>query len=62
MLLFGYLDLFLLSEEKQQEIIEKTRLIFREAVELFEYIKNNKEYWNELKLDKPVVIKALPIA
>lgn len=31
-------------------------------VELFEYIKNNKEYWNRLKLCKPVIIKALPIA
>lgn len=44
LLLFSYLNLFLLSKEKQQEIIEKTGLTFRKVVELFEYKKNNEKY------------------
>lgn len=42
--------------------MEKTGLIFREVVELFEYRKNNERYWNGPKLHKQVVTKALPIA
>ena len=41
--------------------MEKTGLIFREAVELFEYGKNNEGYWDGPKLHKQVVTKALPI-
>ena len=62
LLLFGCLNLFSLSKEKQQEMMEKTGLTFREAVELFEYGKNNKRYWDSSKLHKQVVTKALPIA
>ena len=43
-------------------MIEKTGLTFRQAVELFEYGKNNEGYWNGPKLHKQVVTKALSIA
>ena len=59
---FGRLNLFSLSEKKQQEVIQKTGLIFRKVVELFEYEKNNEGYWDSPKLHKKVVTKALPIA
>ena len=62
LLLFGRLNLFLLSEEKQQEVIEKTGLTFKDVVELFKYGKNNEKYWNSPKLHKQVVTKALSIA
>ena len=41
--------------------MEKTELIFREAVKLFEYRKINKRYWDGPKLHKQVVTKALLI-
>ena len=59
---FGRLNLFSLSDEKQQEVMEKTGLTFKEAAELFEYGKNNEGYWDGPKLHKQVVNKALPIA
>ena len=62
LLLFGRLNLFSLSEEKYQEVMEKNGLTFRQAVEFFEYGKNNEEYWDSLKFHKQVVTKALPIA
>ena len=43
-------------------MIKKIGLIFREAVELFEYGKNNEKYWDGPKLHKQVVTKALLIA
>ena len=39
--------------------MKKTRLIFRQAVELFEYGKNNKKYWYGPKFYKQLVTKAL---
>ena len=62
LLLFGRLKFFLLFEEKQQKVIEKTGLTFREVVKLFEYGKNKEAYWDESKLHKQVVIKAYSIA
>lgn len=62
LLLFDRLNFLLLSEKKQKEVIEKTRLIILEAVELFEYEKNNEGYYNGAKLYKQIVSKALYIA
>lgn len=42
-------------------MIEKVKLIFRKAVKLFKYERNNEKYWNDPKLYKQVVKKALPI-
>lgn len=41
--------------------MDKTGLTILEAVELFEYRKNNERYWDGAKLHKQVVSKALPI-
>lgn len=41
--------------------MDKTRLIIIEVVELFEYKKSNKGYWDRLKLYKQIVNKALLI-
>ena len=57
---FSQLNLSSLSEKKK-EVIEKTGLTVTEVVELFEYEKSNEGYWDELKLHKQVVNKALPI-
>ena len=62
LLLFGWLNLFSLLEEKKKEVIDKTGLIVIKAVELFEYKKFNESYWNGLKFYKQVVNKLLPIA
>ena len=43
-------------------MIAITGLSETEAVEVFEYRKNNKEYWNEPKLLKQVINKAISIA
>lgn len=51
-----------LSEEERKEIMDKAGLIYDEAVEVFEYGENNDEYWDEAKLHKQVVNKALLIA
>lgn len=47
---FGRLNLLSLSEDKQQEIRQRTGLTVTEAVELFEYGKNNGGYWDGAKL------------
>lgn len=59
---FGRLNLASLSSQKRKEVIEKCGLLEIVAVEVFEYGKNNDEYWNRAKLLKQVVSKALPIA
>lgn len=40
----------------------QNKLAHTEAVELFEYEKNNERYWDGAKLHQQVVNKALPIA
>ena len=59
---FGRLDLSSLSLEKRHEVIEKVGLTHTEAVENFEYGKNNDGYLDGAKLYQQVVNKALPIA
>lgn len=59
---FRRLNLSSLSEGKKKKVIDKTKLSVTEAVELFEYGKTNKGYWNGSKLHKQVVNKVLPIA
>ena len=59
---FGRLNLTSLSPEKRQEVLEQTGLNHTEAVEIFEYRKNNDGYWDGAKLHQQVVNKALPIA
>ena len=39
---FGRLNLSSLLEEKKKKMMDKTRLLVTEAVELFEYGKTNK--------------------
>ena len=56
------LNLAFLTPEKREEVIQQTGLTFTEAVEIFEYGKNNDGYWDGAKLHKQVVEKALPIA
>ena len=62
MLSFGRLNLAFLSFEKKKEVEEKFGLLETEAIEMFEYEKNNDGYWDRAKLHKQVVSKALPIA
>lgn len=62
LLFFGRLNLLSLSKEKQKKVKEKTSLIIIEAIELFEYRKNNGRYWNSAKLYQQVMNKALLIA
>ena len=59
---FGRLNLASLSLKKREEIVQETGLIEIEAVEVFEYGKNNDGYWDGAKLHQQVVKKALPIA
>lgn len=40
----------------------QTELLETEAVEIFEYGKNNDRYWDKARLHQQVVNKALPIA
>ena len=56
------LNLASLTPEKREEMVCQNRLHEIEAVEIFEYGKNNDGYWDEAKLHKQVVNKALPIA
>lgn len=42
-------------------MIDKTRLSVTKVVQLFEYKKTNKDYWDRFKPYKQVVNKALPI-
>lgn len=50
-----------MSEKKKKEMIDKMRLTIMEAMELFEYKKSNKGYWDRFKLVKQVVHKILLI-
>ena len=59
---YGRLNLASLTLEKREEVIQQIGLQEIEAVEIFEYEKNNDGYWDEAKLHKQVVNKALPIA
>lgn len=59
---FGRLNLASLTPEKRNEVIAQTGLTETEAIEIFEYGKNNDGYWDGVKLHKQVVSKALPIA
>lgn len=59
---FARLNLSSLNLEKRQEVIKKFGLTHIEAIEIFEYWKNNDGYWDRAKLYQQVVNKALPIA
>ena len=48
--------------ERREEIAQTTGLLETEAVKIFEYGKNNDEYWDGAKLHQQVVNKALSIA
>ena len=54
---FGRLNLASLSPEKRDEVVEKCGLVSTEAVEIFEYEKNNDGYWDEAKLHYQVMKK-----
>lgn len=41
---FGQLNLAFLSFQKRKEVVEKCGLLGTEAVEVFEYEKNNNSY------------------
>ena len=58
---YGRLNLASLTFE-ERETIQETGLLEEEAVEIFEYRKNNDGYWDKAKLYQQVVSKALPIA
>ena len=58
---YGRLNLASLTSE-ERETIRGTRLLEEEAVEIFEYGKNNDGYWDGAKLHQQVVNKALLIA
>ncbi len=47
---------------KKQKFMEKTGLMYTEAIEVFEYEKNYNVYWDEAKLNQQVVNKTLSIA
>ena len=59
---YGQLNLAFLTPEKKNEVIQQTGLKFTKAAKIFEYGKNNDGYWDEIKLYKQVVEKALSIA
>ena len=59
---FSCLDLKSFLIEKRKKILSDTGLTYSETVEIFEYQKNNREYWNKIKLLRQVFSKALPIA
>ena len=60
--LFGRLNLASLTPDKRQKVMKKTSLMHTEAIEVFEYGKNNNDYWDGAKLHQQVVNKALLIA
>lgn len=60
--LFGCLNLAFFTPERRNEIMKQMNLVVTEAVEVFEYGKNNERYWDGVKLHKQVVSKALLIA
>lgn len=59
---FGRLNLSSLSELSQQDLVERCGLTETEAVEIFEFGKNNQGYWTGADLLKQVKNKALSIA
>lgn len=59
---FSHLNLQHLSEAKQDQVIECFGLSSKEVIEILKYGKNNKGYWDEVKLVKQVKEKAFPIA
>ena len=59
---FGRLGFSHLSPNDQKSLIATTGLSETEAVEIFEYGKNNEGYWDGPKLLKQVINKAIPIA
>ena len=59
---YGRLNLASFTLEKSEEVVQQTGLTTTEAVEVFKYRKNNDGYWDEAKLHKQVVKKALPVA
>ena len=59
---FSRLNFASLGVEERRNILDKTGLSTEEAVEIFEYGKNNDGYWDGVKLHKQVMTKALPIA
>lgn len=52
----------LLPLKKSPKIMEKTSLIHIKVVKVFEYRKNNNNYWNKANLPQQVVNKVLSIA
>lgn len=59
---FSRLNLFQLSEEEQDRVVQLYGLSSKEAEEILEYGKNNEGYWDGVKLVKQLKEKALPIA
>ena len=49
---YGRLNLASFTPEKREEVIQQTGLQEIEAVENFEYEKNNDGYWDGAKLHK----------
>lgn len=61
-LLFGWFSLSYLSHNQQDFLMAITGLSESEAVEIFEYGKNNDGYWDGPKFLKQVTNKTIPIA
>lgn len=59
---YGRLNLAFLTPKKSEKVIQQMGLTTTEAVKVFKYGKNNNRYWDEAKLHKQVVEKALSIA
>jgi hypothetical protein len=59
---FGRLDLSTLSEQARENLMTRCALKSAEAVEIFEFGKNNRGYWDGADLVKQIKEKALPIA
>ena len=59
---YGRLNLASFTPKKREEVVQQTGLKITEAVEIFEYGKNNNGYWDGAKLYKQIVEKALPVA
>lgn len=51
-----------MTPDQRENVLEKTKLTYIEAVKIFKYRKNNNSYWDRVKLHQQVVNKALPIA
>lgn len=49
---YGRLNLAFFTQEKKEEVIQKTGLMETEAVKVFKYGKNNDKYWDRAKLHK----------